>query len=214
MKYLRYLLFDLVGSVCLGASIVSFAEQANFAPGGVNGLAVMIHFLWEFPVGWATILINVPIILFTFKRLGWRFFLISFKSMLLSSLFIDYVACYLPVFTGNRFIAAVGAAVLGGIGYSFFFNEGSSTGGTDFIIVAVKQKKPTLSFGALSLVIDGSVIILSVFVFHDWLAFVLGAVYTLLCSLCLDGTTWLLKKTGLSNDGCGTHDAHGTHASE
>ena len=90
-EYWKMLAYDLVGSFFLGVSIVSFAMQANFAPGGVSGLAVLANYLFQIPVGWATILINIPIILLTFRQLGKEFFLISVKSVLISSLLIDYV---------------------------------------------------------------------------------------------------------------------------
>ncbi len=191
---LKMLLYDIAGSLFLGVSIVCFAVGANFAPGGVNGLAVIANYLFHVPIGWMTILINIPIILCTFRKLGKKFFLISVKSMVISSLFIDYVCVYMPVYTGNRLVASVMAGILAGIAFALFFNEGSSTGGTDFIIVAVKQDKPKLSFGLLAFFVDGTVILLSVFVFHEMGAFVYGMVYTVITSLALDATTALLQK--------------------
>ena len=189
------LVYDIFGSLFLGCSIVCFAVHANFAPGGVNGLAAMANYLFKVPIGFAAIIINIPIILLTFRKLGKGFFLISVKSMLISSFFIDYIICYFPVYSANRLIASILAGIAAGIGYSLFFNEGSSTGGTDFIIVAVKQDNHNLSFGLLAFFIDGIVITLSVFVFHEISAFVYGLVYTIITSLAIDGTTKALKKT-------------------
>ena len=189
------LAFDIFGSLFMGISIVCFAVQANFAPGGVNGLAVLSNYLFSVPIGLATVLIYIPIILLTFRKLGKEFFFISVKTMLISSLFIDYVLCYFPVYTGNRLAASILSGITSGIGYSLIFNEGSSTGGTDFIIVAIRQKKPKLSFGLLAFFIDGIVIVLSVFVFREVWSFVYGAVYTVITSLAIDGTTYVLKNT-------------------
>lgn len=189
------LIYDVLGSLFLGSSIVCFAVQANFAPGGVNGLAVMANYLFRVPIGLATVLINVPIILLTWRKLGKEFFLISVKSMLISSFFIDYIICRFPVFAGSRLLASILAGVFAGIGYSLFFNEGSSTGGTDFVIVAVKRDRPNLSFGLLAFFVDGLVITLSVFVFREVWAFVYGLIYTVITSLALDGTTKFLQKT-------------------
>lgn len=197
-RLLKMLAFDLVGSLFLGISTVCFAVQADFAPGGVTGLAVLSNYLFKLPIGWMTLAINIPIILLTYKQLGKEFFLISFKSMFISSLFIDYVVVLLPAFTGNRLLASVFAGIFAGIAYSLFFNEGSTTGGTDFIIVAVKQKKPKLSFGLLAFVIDSTVIVVSVFVFKEFMSFVYGMVYTLVTSLALDACTFVLKRLKLT----------------
>lgn len=94
----------------IGVSIVCFAVAADFAPGGVNGLAVMANYLANIPIGFATILINIPIILFTFRSLGKAFFLYSVKTMVISSFLIDYVLCRLPLYHGSRLLAAILAA--------------------------------------------------------------------------------------------------------
>lgn len=189
------LAFDIFGSLFMGASIVCFAVQADFAPGGVNGLAVLVNYLFSIPIGLAVVLINIPIILLTFRKLGKEFFIISVKTMLISSLFIDYVLCYFPVYTGSRLAASILSGITSGIGYSLIFNEGSSTGGTDFIIVAIRQKRPKLSFGLLAFFIDGIVIVLSVFVYQELWTFVYGSVYTVITSLAIDGTTYVLQRT-------------------
>ena len=188
-------MYDIFGSLFLGCSIVCFAVHANFAPGGVNGLAVMANYLFKVPIGLATIIINIPIIFLTFKKLGRNFFLISVKSMLISSFFIDYIICYFPIYSENRLLASIFAGITAGIGYSLFFNEGSSTGGTDFIIVAVKRDRPNLSFGLLAFFVDVIVITFSVFVFHEISAFVYGLIYTIITSLAIDGTTKVLRRT-------------------
>lgn len=94
----------------IGVSIACFAVAADFAPGGVNGLAVMANYLANIPIGFTTILINIPIILFTFRSLGKAFFLYSVKTMVISSFLIDYVLCRLPLYHGSRLLAAILAA--------------------------------------------------------------------------------------------------------
>lgn len=192
----QILLYDIVASLLLGVSIVVFAVQANFAPGGVSGIAVILNYLFGTPIGLATVLINVPIILATYKRLGPAFFLHSVKTVLINALFVDYVVCHIPPYAGSRMLAAILSGVCAGVAYSLVFNMGSSTGGTDFIMAAIRRVKPQLSFGMLAFVIDGLVILSSVFVFGEVQAFVYGMVYTVVTSLSLDATTWCMKKLG------------------
>ncbi len=190
----KIILFDLIGSMLIGISVVTFAVNANFAPGGVTGLAVILNFLFHLPIGWMTVLINVPIILFTYKKLGLKFFIVSIKTMLIGSLIIDYVAPLIPAYEGSRLLASVFSGICAGIGYSLIFNEDSSTGGTDFIIVAIKRAKPKFSFGLLALLIDGSIIIISVFIYRDIGAFVYGMIYTVVTSAAIDLTTKIIVK--------------------
>ena len=201
-KIILMMIYDLIGSVFIGVSIVCFAVAADFAPGGVNGIAVMANYLVNIPIGLATILINIPIILFTFRSLGKLFFLYSVKTMVISSFIIDYVLCYLPVYNGNHLFAAILAGITAGIGYSLIFNEGSSTGGTDFIIAAIKKKRPKMTFGLLAFVVDGIIVLLSIFVFKEALAFIYGIIYTVITSVVLDLCTLVLKKCRLTYVDC------------
>lgn len=200
-KWIKLLAYDLAASWLLGVSIVVFAVRANFAPGGVSGLAVIANYLTGAKIGLMTVLINIPIIVLTFRRLGLMFFVCSVKTMLINAFFIDYVVCYMPAYTGSRMIAAVLSGVCAGVAYSLVFNMGSSTGGTDFIIAAVNRIKPNLSFGMLAFVIDSTVILASVFVFGEAKAFVYGMVYTVVTSIALDATTAVMRRFGLSEIG-------------
>lgn len=195
-KAIQIAVYDIAASWLLGVSIVIFAVRANFAPGGVSGLAVILNYLTGARIGLMTIVINIPIILLTFRRLGPAFFLHSVKTMLINAFFIDYVVVYLPPFTGSRMIAAILSGLLAGMAYSIVFNMGSSTGGTDFIIAAVNRIKPNLSFGMLAFFIDSTVIIASVFVFGEAKAFIYGMVYTVVTSVALDATTAVMKRIG------------------
>lgn len=191
---LQIAVYDSVASLLMGISVVVFAVQANFAPGGISGLGVLANYLFHFPIGTAIICINVPIILLTFRRLGAGFFANSVRSMLVSSLFIDYVVCWLPGFTGSRLVASILSGICAGIGYALFFYEGSSTGGTDFIMVSIQRWKPNLTLGFLAFLIDSIVIVLAVFVFRDVRAFIYGMVYTVVTSLFMDMGTAILGR--------------------
>ena len=46
----------------------------------------------------------------------------------------------LPQYTGERLVAAICAGVLGGLGYALIYMRNSSTGGADFITMALKAK--------------------------------------------------------------------------
>ena len=92
--------------------------------------------------------------------------------------------------------------MLSGIGYSLIFNEGSSTKGTDFIIAAIKKKRPKMTFGIFAFVIDGIIVLISIFVFKEALAFIYGKIYTVITSIALDLCTLVLKKCHLTYVDC------------
>ena len=116
MNIRRCLLFDLLGALLLGISVDTFAVQADFAPGGITGLAVICHYLFSWPVGLATLLLNIPVILCTFRRLGPQFFLMSLKTMIICAVFVDYIVIHLPVYTGPGMLYSLLASLFMDIG--------------------------------------------------------------------------------------------------
>ena len=161
------LFFEVSGSVLFGIGVYTFALKGEFAPGGLSGLALIVNALWGLPVGAVTLALNVPIVLLTFRTLGRRFFLKSLRTMLISNIFIDLVLPLFPVYQGSRLLAAGFSGVLMGAGLSLVYMRGSSTGGADFLIHAAKRKAPHISFGSISLMLDGVIILLGVPAFGD-----------------------------------------------
>lgn len=136
------ILVDLFAGMIIAIGIYNFALNANFPVAGFSGIAIIMYHLIGLPVGAGTILLNVPVAIFCYKFLGRRFFIKSVKSMVISSLLMDYIAPLLPVYEGSRLLAALCMGVLSGAGYALIFMRGSSTGGQDFISVAIKKVKP------------------------------------------------------------------------
>lgn len=55
-------LADIAGGLFYALGIYTFAKTANFAPGGLSGLALITHHLWGLPIGIMTLVFNIPVI--------------------------------------------------------------------------------------------------------------------------------------------------------
>lgn len=183
------LLADLVGGALYAAGIYSFASPAEFAPGGISGLAIIVNHFTDLPIGVCTLLLNIPIILLCIRTLGRRFFLRSLRTMLITTLLMDVVFPLFPVYTGDRFTAAVFAGALSGTGLALIYWRGSSTGGTDFLILSLQKKLPHLSIGNITIVIDGSIILLGGLIFGRIDAVLHGVVMTAASTTMIDKVT-------------------------
>ena len=73
-------------------------------------------------------LINIPIILCTYKLLGRSFFIRSVYCMVLFAFFTDYLLPLMPVYQGDRLLATICGGVVGGIGDALIYMNNSSTG--------------------------------------------------------------------------------------
>ena len=175
------ILIDIVAGMVIAIGIYNFALYANFPVAGFSGMAIILYHLLGIPVGAGTIILNVPVAIFCYKFLGRTFFLKSVKSMVISSFLMDYVSPLLPVYEGDRLLAALCMGVLTGVGYALIFMRGSSTGGQDFISVAIRKVKPHMTLGVITFVLDMMTIVLgSVIVFKDVDGFIYGLIVTYL----------------------------------
>lgn len=181
------LLVDVLAGFVIAIGVYNFALYADFPVAGFSGIAIILYHLLGLPVGAGTIILNIPVAVFCYKFLGRTFFLKSVKTMIISSVLMDYVAPMLPVYEGSRLLAALCMGVLCGIGYAMIFMRGSSTGGQDFISVAVKKVKPHMTLGIITFILDMVTILLgSLTVFKDVDGFIYGVIVTYLMAIVMD----------------------------
>lgn len=181
--------YDVAGSLLFGVGMYMFASRADFAPSGVSGLSLILHHLFGVPLGGAAVLLNIPIVLVSFRVVGRTFLLKSLKTILISSFLMDTLFPLLPVYTGNRLLAAFFTGLFVGVGSGVVFRRGSSTGGTDFLVVAIKRLAPQLTIGGINLTLNAMVIGLGGVVFGDIDAVLLGIVSSITGSVMLDRMT-------------------------
>ena len=189
VPFLRGTLIDIVAGVLYAAGVYTFAAKADFVPGGVSGLAIIVNTFTRLPIGLCILLINVPIILYCLKTLGKPFLLRSLRTMVISTVIMDYVIPHVPAYTGDKLMAALFAGALSGLGLALIYREGSSTGGSDFLILAWRKKRPHLSIGMITTVIDGAVILLGGALLGEIDAVLQGLVMMAVSTTVIDRTT-------------------------
>ena len=155
------LLYDIVGSFLIAIGLYKVAVALTIPTQGVNGIAQLIHFFWNnLPIGTTVMALNIPIILICGKILGLKFMLKSVKTMLIQTFFIDVIATRIPDFTIQEpILAAISMGVLFGVGYALIYLRETSTGGSDFIIMAIRAKKPQLSIGKITAILESSILV-------------------------------------------------------
>ena len=180
------ILVDIAAGMVIAIGVYNFALNANFPVAGFSGIAIIMYHLLGLPVGLGTIILNIPVAIFCYKFLGRNFFLKSLKSMVISSVLMDYVAPLLPVYEGSRLLAALCMGVLCGIGYAMIYTRNSSTGGADFIIMAVKALRPHLSMGNISFLTDVGIILVGGLLFRDIDGMIYGMIVNILSAVVID----------------------------
>ena len=180
------LLWELGGSVLIAIGIYNFAVQAAFPMTGFSGISIILYQLFNSPIGLSTILMNIPLAAICYKLLGRKFFISSLRCMFISSVVIDYVAPLFPVYTGSRLLAALCTGIFAGAGYALIYTRNSSTGGSDFIIMAVKALKPHLSVGKIAFCSDIGIILLGGILFKDVDGIIYGMIVNYIIAIVAD----------------------------
>lgn len=179
---LKNLALEVLGCFISALGTYSFAVVAQVPVTGVAGIGAILYHLWGLPIGMTNILLNIPIVLVCFRLLGRGFFLSSVRCMVLFAFFTDFVLPALPVYSGDRLLAAVCGGVVMGIGDALIYMQNSSTGGLDFVTMAIKVKHPHMPFGNLTFGAAMAVIIANGLVFRDVDAIIYGILLNFLAS--------------------------------
>ena len=180
------LLWELVGSIFIAIGIYNFAVQAEFPMTGFSGISIILYQLFNVPIGLSTILLNIPVAIICYKLLGKKFFISSIRCMIISSVIIDYVAPLFPVYEGSRLLAALCTGIFGGIGYALIYCRNSSTGGSDFIIMALKALRPHLSIGNIAFCSDIGIILIGGILFKDVDGIIYGMIVNYIFAIVTD----------------------------
>lgn len=148
------LLVDILGSFLIAIGVYNFAAASEFPVTGVSGIALVFYYYWHLPIGLVAMALNIPIILICGRILGVKFVLKSLKTMLISVFFMDVVAPLLPVYQGELILSCICMGIFSGVGYALIYMRNTSTGGVDFITMAIRAKKPHLSLGRIIIILD------------------------------------------------------------
>jgi len=167
--FLRFIL-DIIG-VSIGVTLTAlgldmFLIPNKIAAGGVSGIATILHYLINVPVGAAMLVLNVPLFIMGIYRLGLKTALRSLYGTVALSLAVDAMAPFLPVPTNDLLLACLYGGVLVGLGLGVVFRYRGTTGGTD-LAAAILRSYTGANVGQLLFMVDALVVIAAGITFNS-----------------------------------------------
>lgn len=141
-----------MGAFVYAFGINYFFVGNNFADGGVTGISIILHYLFNFDIGITYGIINIPLIILGYKLIGGEFIFKTLYGTVVTSVAFRLFSGYLGPMD-DKFMAAVFGGILAGVGLGIMFASGGSSGGTD-IIVKILNKFWDISVGKGFLAID------------------------------------------------------------
>ncbi len=160
-----------VGCVLFAAGISIFIDPYNLAPGGTAGIGIILSYLTNLQTGTWLFIMNIPLLIFGWIKFGTKFIVSTIYVTTLSSFLMNLIDSYLLPATGllteNILVAAAAGGAIFAVGMGIIFKHGGTTGGSDIIVRAIRQKHPHLKTGKIYLVSDFFIILTSAFVFRN-----------------------------------------------
>ena len=159
----------VLGTFIMAVAYVVFISPFKFAPGGVYGNAIVLHHLYEFPIGVSGILMDIPLTILGFWILGPRFGVKTIAGMILLSGWISAIEFwygYEPFVPGQPMLSALYGGVLIGIGLGLVFKSKATSGGSDIIAMMI-SKYTHISLGQLMIIVDSTIVLISWIAFKD-----------------------------------------------
>ncbi len=178
---------DILGGILIAIGVYNFAVASGFPVAGISGIAIIFYHFFEIPIGVMTTILNIPIVIVCYKLLGKTFLLKSLKTMLISNVIIDVIAPMFPVYEGELMLSCICMGVFSGLGYALIYMRDNSTGGADFVIMAVRKWKPYLSLGKIIIIFDFTIVIIGGFLMEGSLDHIIyGLIASYILSVMVD----------------------------
>ncbi len=171
----------VIGSIILAAGFVFFISPYKFVPGGVYGIAIVIHYMTQglfswaptgLPIGMMGLIMNIPLTIIGIRILGPRFGVKTVVGFVLTSIFMDAITFLFgeaPLVTGDSaaLLSSIFGGILVGLGLGLIFKSKATSGGSD-IVAMILAKYTKLPLGQLMIYVDSAIVLIGLVVFADW----------------------------------------------
>ena len=185
LKLKRNLIKDyciiIIGTFIMAVGIVVFITPLKLAPGGVYGVAIILHHLFGTPVGLVGICLDIPLLLLGIWALGAKFGAKTIAGIFSLAGFIsliEFLYGYAPLISlpGNpaiadpaaNFIISLFGGVIVGVGLGLIFRTRATSGGTDIIAMIIGKFIKHIPLGTILMIVDSVIVLLALLVFDDW----------------------------------------------
>lgn len=130
----------LLGCVLVAVGINLFLVPGNLLAGGLSGISMIFYYLFQWPIGLQIFVINIPLLVASYKLLGKRYTVDVILGTFLVSACIDALN-FLTVYNQleDQMLCAIFGGIICGVGYGVVFRAEGNTGGVDVIGVIAKK---------------------------------------------------------------------------
>lgn len=155
-----------IGTALVAASTSLFLLPNQLSSGGFSGIATIVYYLLEIPLGTTILVLNIPLFVMSLIKNGKHFFINAIAGTAGLSIFLNIFEKLKPI-TTDRFLACIYGGIIAGIGTAIILKANASTGGTDLLTQIIKAYKPNIRISNLLVILDTIIVITNVIFFKE-----------------------------------------------
>ncbi|MBO7587622.1 MAG: YitT family protein [Bacteroidales bacterium] len=180
-EFFKTYLLIVVGTFIMSIGYVVFVSPLKLAPGGVYGIAIILHHLFNFPIGLSGICLDIPLLIIGTLWLGPKFGAKTIVGVITLPAFIslwEKIYGYAPLIAlpgdpmtpdpAANFIIALCGGVIIGIGLGLIFKTRATSGGSDIIAMIIGKYVKHIPLGTLLIIVDSTIVLAALVAFKDW----------------------------------------------
>lgn len=155
-EWLKDIVLISAGAFIYAFGVNYFFVANKLADGGIAGISVILHYLFNFNISTTYLVLNVPLVIMGYKLIGGKFIIKTFYGTAMTSLAFRVFQNYLGPMD-DKLIASIFGGLIIGIGLGTIFVGGGSSGGAD-ILVKILNKYFDIPVGKAFLALDSFVL--------------------------------------------------------
>lgn len=193
--FVKDLLIMFAASVISAIALYMFVQPANYAPSGIDGVAMMTQKLTGINMGYVSLMINIPLLI-----VAW--FFISKKYVIYTTIFtvmtsvmlivVEEIHMFQYVTTNNLWISVFSSGVIMGARTAMMIKIGGSSGGVDIIASVIQKQRPYLNIENLITAACYIIIAVSFFVYGNIESVIMSIVQMLVFNVSMN---YMMKST-------------------
>ena len=160
-------LFEDAQSLLVAPLIAAFAlllfKQGGLLTGGTVGIAFLIHYASEWPLGAVLFVINLPFYALAVRAMGRDFTVKTFVAVSLLALYTELLPQWIVLQSVDRLFAAIMGGFLAGIAILMLIRHRASLGGLGILVVHLQNTRGWRA-GKVQMAADCLILVAAVFV--------------------------------------------------
>lgn len=135
-KNIKDIITIIVGCTLMALGVVLFLLPNQLSSGGFSGISTVLYYLFKFKIGTTTLILNLPLFIIAYFKIGKRFFAKAIIGTVVLSLLLNLFEALFQnskVFTEDKLLASIYGGLIIGIGNAIILKNNASTGGTELL---------------------------------------------------------------------------------